>query len=253
MTEVKARGRLAGQARQLREEKAAGASVAGLAARYGVSPTTVLDVVHGRTYADEGGPVAPSVPREVANKGGMPDAEVVEARSMRANGMTLADIAGHFHKSKDMISDLVNGRTYKDAGGPITEGRVGSLTSSESPVNPAAAGQPENLEDAELRARAEDRDELLSARDALRARVTELEAQLGVTASFIPERAAFALTRYDRLRATQEELQRFLWILASREPDGAITISEAEMASVKVPTLILGYRSPGDNFTILAV
>lgn len=113
----------ASQARRLREDYASGQyTQAELAARAGVTVSTVVPLLRGETYSDVGGPLLDK--DYTAPAPGPLNADLVrEVRQMYATGdHSRTEICEHFGLSPTPLSNLLRGITYPDAGGPLTSG-----------------------------------------------------------------------------------------------------------------------------------
>lgn len=102
------------QARHIREEYSRGAGVSKLCAEYDASESLIWDIVTGKRYVKAGGPIRqrPSrfLPRQAARE--------IRERAAR-NGVTLTALAEEYDRDLAAISRIVNGKTHKNAGGPI--------------------------------------------------------------------------------------------------------------------------------------
>lgn len=109
----------------MREARAAGATVKELAARYQMSMGGISDIVTGKQRRHEGGPITPTrvkadPPPKNPRQPKLSSDDVVRMREMRAAGVRLQDLAAQYGLSEVMVSYIVIGKKYKDAGGPLT-------------------------------------------------------------------------------------------------------------------------------------
>ena len=100
---------------ELRELFSAGTwgTVAEFAAEFGFLLTTACNMLAGKTYRDAGGPLHISWR--------MVEDNVVECRTLRANGWPLSDLAAKYGKDKSTISRVCRGKVHKHVGGPIVK------------------------------------------------------------------------------------------------------------------------------------
>lgn len=98
-----------------RLERRNGVPLAVLAEKYGVSPAGLSAAVRGRTWSHLPDPFNP--PREKLTA-----EEVVEARRLRAEEMTVQALADKYGVGQPTMSDLLNGRTRSDVPGALTPG-----------------------------------------------------------------------------------------------------------------------------------
>ena len=103
------------EAAEARALSRAGWTRAGIAARYGVSPSTIQAVLSGRSWAHV--PDLPGAARSRPNAKKLDPAKVAEARRLRAaGGWTLAALAGRYGVTMKTICDVLAGRSWKHVG-----------------------------------------------------------------------------------------------------------------------------------------
>lgn len=102
----------------LRELFSAGCwSLAEFAARLGVHQVTMWGIIRGKTYKGAGGPI-------IEDFGWfMTEDNVIECRTLRADGWLLSELAAKYGKDEAAISRICRGITWKHAGGPISRAR----------------------------------------------------------------------------------------------------------------------------------
>lgn len=112
------------QARRVRERYAAGdVTQAELATELEVSPTTIRSLLRGDTYADVGGPLSTTDARQAPRTRQLTSSQVRRIRQLYADGTSQAALGREFGVGQTMISQIVRGLQYPDAGGPTRSGR----------------------------------------------------------------------------------------------------------------------------------
>ena len=101
-----------------------------LGRQYALDQSTICDIVRGISWPGAGGPTVAvgtgRTPRTARPK--LTVAEAVEMRERYAEGgMSLEALGEIYELSPNTIGDIVTGRTWKRAGGPITINRTGHL------------------------------------------------------------------------------------------------------------------------------
>lgn len=87
----------------MRQRRAAGASLKEIAERYATSQAQVSYVVTGRTWSHVGGPIQP-----VRTKERLTEADVREIRRLAAQGLRQREIAVLFRINKSTVSQIIN-------------------------------------------------------------------------------------------------------------------------------------------------
>lgn len=106
----------------LRRRYADGASQGALAIRYGVAESTVRNIATGKRRKDVGGPITHRVAGDV-EAGLRASLTAEQARAMRVlyadYGLTIRQVAERFTASVTHTTNIIAGRYWLDAGGPI--------------------------------------------------------------------------------------------------------------------------------------
>lgn len=115
----KARGELHGHARlteaavtDARRLHAQGWSIVALAERYGVSANTIRYAVRGQTWRHIP-PPGPAGGIEPSGHAKLSDADIAEARRLRANGTSFVSLAKRFRVTQTTISHAVRGKRWR--------------------------------------------------------------------------------------------------------------------------------------------
>jgi len=108
----------------IREKYRSGAPVTKLAAKYGVTETTIYDILTGKTWASVGGPIVKRRSQEEMRGETHPSAklterDVVEIRERHCSGGPVSELASEFGVGQATIYDIVAGKTWTHIGGPI--------------------------------------------------------------------------------------------------------------------------------------
>lgn len=106
--------------RVIRERAAAGERHLSIAFDFNLSSQTVSRIAKGTRWIAAPGPI--STRNEVGNYHGnrrFKRQQVEQIRALVASGITIEEAARQFQCSTTTISDIVRGKSYKDAGGPI--------------------------------------------------------------------------------------------------------------------------------------
>jgi transposase-like protein len=114
---------------RMREAYAGGeVTYAELAQEYRISTTAVRHAVTGKTWQTAGGPIAPAARGRVRgdshHQSKLTRTKVAKARRCYARGgVTLPELAREYGVSQGVMGKAINGRTWRDAGGPINRCR----------------------------------------------------------------------------------------------------------------------------------
>jgi uncharacterized protein YerC len=91
-----------------------------IAADFGIATVTVSRIACGRLHANQPGPITKRyLPCHRFGSRRFKREEVQKMRQQVADGATIASIANKHGCSTTTMSDLIRGKSYKDAGGPI--------------------------------------------------------------------------------------------------------------------------------------
>jgi plasmid maintenance system antidote protein VapI len=102
-----------------------------LAARYHVHKNTVYKIVTGQIWAEAGGKLVHKrkdhLKKMLDNKkfkqAKLTESDIIDIRTGFAAGITAAKLADRYGITKFTISSIVNGKSWKHVGGPITSGK----------------------------------------------------------------------------------------------------------------------------------
>lgn len=94
---------------EMRNRAALGESVKLIAQHFGVSVGIVRDALNGKTYATCSGPIRQTQPRARM----FTDDEVRDIRKLRADGISVRQIAAKYNSEISKIYDIINRTTYK--------------------------------------------------------------------------------------------------------------------------------------------
>ncbi len=101
-------------------------SAMSVARDFGVDEATVLQISTGRTWRHVGGPTRPTRLTKVLDE----DAVIRLRERYAQGGVKHSQLAAEFGISQAAVSRCVSGNSYKEFGGPLTAGRLGSPGSS---------------------------------------------------------------------------------------------------------------------------
>jgi len=109
---------------EIREKHYSGAPVSALVNEFGVTETTIHNIVTGRTWKSAEGPKVESRPQEEMRGETHPNAKltedaVVKIRERHYSGTPTSVLANEFGVTKTAIRNIVTGRTWRHAGGPV--------------------------------------------------------------------------------------------------------------------------------------
>ena len=114
----------ASQVREIRRARDTGKSTVELARRFNVTSTTICQVTSNRTWTDAGGPVGPERPGKARGEANgrhvlTVDAVVEMRHAYAKGGVTIAELSRLYRVSAFTICQILAGRTWTDAGGPL--------------------------------------------------------------------------------------------------------------------------------------
>ena len=93
-----------------------------IASDFGISTVTVSRIARGRLHANEPGPITKRyLPSHRFGSRRFTREEVQKMRQEVAGGATIVSVANKHGCAVNTMSDLIRGKSYKDAGGPIRQ------------------------------------------------------------------------------------------------------------------------------------
>jgi len=92
---------------QLRQERADGATLKGLAKKYHYAPNTIYRICRGQLYTAHGGPIMPKLIRKLTGE------QVIAIRRRIANGEVQARLAEEYGVSEGYITHIKSERVWK--------------------------------------------------------------------------------------------------------------------------------------------
>lgn len=105
----------------IRTRHANGATQARLARDYNVTQATISCVVRGITWTNVGGPIAETDPTHVTKKFTAHDALTIRV-DYATGHHTVGALARRFNVTTSHVTNVLRGRRWPDAGGPLTHG-----------------------------------------------------------------------------------------------------------------------------------
>ncbi len=107
------------EAEEIRIRADAGELLKDLADEYDITPAMVSNIVRGRAWKSVPGTIRTFTDRKA--KVELTEAQVVEMRHLRAGGVKLKELAVQFNITICGAANIVRGKTWKQAGGPIAQ------------------------------------------------------------------------------------------------------------------------------------
>lgn len=103
---------------EMRNLRAQGTTISTLAQRFGIDTAGVVKICHGEMWKHVSGPIT----RSFSCRDRLTEEQVIEIRTLRAQGMKNMDIATITDVDSGTVSRICRGKMWENMGGPITTG-----------------------------------------------------------------------------------------------------------------------------------